>query len=63
MIRVPNARATMDPATAPEMIFVEVLRSFVIPVALGVGASEVADGLPTGIGVGTPESLETVGIA
>ena len=63
MIRVPNARATIEPATALEMIFEVVLRSVVTPVALGVGAAEVVDGLPTGIGVGTLESVAVVGIA
>lgn len=61
MIRDPNARATIEPATAPEIIFVELLRSLVIAVALGVGAAEVADGLHTG--VGTPESVAMVGTA
>lgn len=53
----------MEPATAPEMIFEEVLRSVVTPVSLGVGAAEVVDGFPTGIGVGAPEPVATVGIA
>jgi len=61
MIRDPNARATIEPATAPEIIFVELLRSVVIAVVLGVGAVEVADGLHTG--VGTPESVAMVGTA
>lgn len=49
----------MEPATALEIIFEELLRSLTTPVVLGVGAAEVVEALS--ISVGTPVSLLSVG--
>lgn len=49
----------MEPATAPEIIFEELLRSLTTSVVLGVGAAEVVEALSTS--VGTPVSLLSVG--